>query len=357
MSNPENLLLPPHVEIETKFRNLDLGVFENIEGDRFQIISLIRPAVLSELSTTGSTIPTPRAEIYEAMDWQDGRKVAIKVFHENSEEASHIIDRQLAAHALLQGAPRIIETHGMGTIRKDGTSHRYVATELSNGGDFNARIKRGRRSLSMVVEVAAQIAEGLESIHDQGLVHKDIKPSNVLLSTDGAVISSKLTDFEIVEAYKVPGAGGNLAAMGTAAIWGTQNDPKKIFGTTGYIAPEYLRGGDVGPKVDVFALGVTIFNAATGELPFSSYDQATYVHAIANDSPVSIGSINRAFPLSLVELTNDLLSFDPDDRPTSSEAKSRLEDILDEGVPDVILEPMVTPFRKVYAEDITLETV
>ncbi len=210
------------------------------------------------------------ATVYRAFDHPTGRTVAVKVLRQAySADPKFVIrfQREAEAAAALQH-PNIVQ------VLDFGLSHGcyYIVMELVQGTDLYRRISHERRLDSeRAIEIAHGVALGLGMAHRLGIVHRDVKPPNILLSTDGLV---KLTDFGIASAYK----DAHDARLTTAGI---------AVGTALYSAPEQAQGKIVHPPADVYALGVVLYEMLCGRTPFdgdSSVDVAIK-HVIERPEP------------------------------------------------------------------------
>ena len=167
---------------------------------------------------------------------------------------------------------------------------------------------QGTLPLPQVARIGEQVASALVAAHRAGIVHRDIKPGNVLLADNGTV---KITDFGISKAK----GDVNLTATGL------------ISGTAAYLAPEVARGAEPSPAADVFALGATLFHALEGEPPYGTNpNPLALLYAAANGQ---LSQPRNAGPLT--DLLLDLLSFEPEDRPSMTDVRDQLADFADQG--------------------------
>ncbi|PSR66613.1 serine/threonine protein kinase [Nocardia sp. MDA0666] len=166
---------------------------------------------------------------------------------------------------------------------------------------------QGTLPLPQVARIGEQVASALVAAHRAGIVHRDIKPGNVLLGDNGTV---KITDFGISKAK----GDVNLTATGL------------ISGTAAYLAPEVARGAEPSPAADVFALGATLFHALEGEPPYGTNpNPLALLYAAANGQ---LSQPRNAGPLT--DLLLDLLSFEPEDRPSMTDVRDQLADFADQ---------------------------
>jgi serine/threonine-protein kinase len=144
------------------------------------------------------------------------------------------------------------------------------------------------------------MAQGLAAAHARGLVHRDVKPGNVLLGRDGSV---KLADF-------------GLATYVHLRV----DKPGKVFGTPGFLAPEVLRGEDYDARADLFALGVVLFRAMVGRYPFRGLDFHAIVRSTVRDPSPTPGDLAETMPPELAEILSALLAKDAGQRPAPTDA-------------------------------------
>lgn len=178
----------------------------------------------------------------------------------------------------------------------------YLVMQYSAGMNLQKRLEaKGPLQLNEILRVAMQTARGLAAAHAQGLVHRDVKPSNILL--DGSVERAMLTDF------------GLARAVDDASVTRTG----LIAGTPQYMSPEQVRGDKVDARSDLFSLGSTIYTMCTGHPPFRAEASYAVLHRIVGDSPRSIREINADIPEWLDRIVMKLLSKSPCDRFESAD--------------------------------------
>src|SRR5579884_3836190 len=200
---------------------------------------------LEELVGTGGM-----SSVFRARDRQLDRRVAIKILHEHYAGDPEYLERfRREARAVARlSHPNIVTVIDRGA---DG-GRQYIVFEHIEGENLKELVLRtGRLPVRRALELALAVADGLSFAHEHGLVHRDVKPQNVLLSREGEV---KVTDFGIARSL---GADRGLTQTGT------------VLGTGEYLAPEQARGEPVSPATDVYALGVVLWELLAGEVPFA----------------------------------------------------------------------------------------
>lgn len=215
-------------------------------------------------------------DVYLARDVRLARKVALKVLRPDLADPRWIAAfRQEALAASALNHPNIVTIFEIG--ESEGT--RFIATEYVDGVTLRERLRQKPIAATELVDIALKIAEGLAAAHEAGVVHRDIKPDNVMLRADGLV---KIVDFGIAMR---PGSDV------VAALPGANGPGAVVIGTTGYMSPEQQQGLAVDARTDVWSLGIVMYEMATGHLPSS--DPPTRNHR-ANRLPELARIIDRA---------------------------------------------------------------
>jgi eukaryotic-like serine/threonine-protein kinase len=193
------------------------------------------------------------ARVYLAHDNVLGRDVALKVLREQYADDTDFVERfrREAKNAASLNHPTIVQVYDQGHT-EDGDH--YIAMECVPGHTLAERIKRrGPLDPSEVAGIASQVADALAVAHQRGIVHRDIKPQNVLLTASG---EAKVSDFGIAR----------------AASARTMTEANVLLGTAAYMSPEQVRGERVGPQSDLYSLGIVLYEMLTGELPYTAED-------------------------------------------------------------------------------------
>jgi serine/threonine protein kinase len=242
-------------------------------------------------------------EVYCARDGRLGRDVAIKVVRgefSHSEEARKRFEREARAVAALSH-PNILSIYDVGT--DDGRT--YAVMELLDGETLRQRLRSGPLPWRRAVEVAEGIAQALAAAHGKGIVHRDLNPANVFLTTDGWV---KVLDFGLAKLREatVPDDSASPTLSQTAPGW--------LLGTPGYMSPEQLRGRPVDARSDIFALGCVLYELVSGRPAFERPTAPTAMAAILTEEPPELTDV----PAELVRLTGRCLKKDPEARLQSA---------------------------------------
>lgn len=245
------------------------------------------------------------AAIYRAERSADRTRVALKLQLPSTVHLPEIcarFDREAEAMRRVSGAPNVVELYDADTL-EDG--RRYFVMEWIEGEDLDElldfrRDQDQRLSIAQVCRIGRDIAAGLATMHEQQLVHRDLKPANVMLGlVDDDIESIKLVDFGIVADLRAEGGGAEVGAGEEA-----------IMGTSAYMAPEQVAGVSPDPKIDLFALGVVLYEALTGNcVPPDGWTPETLPE---------VESLRRGVPEDLAELVRACMSSAPERRPASA---------------------------------------
>jgi hypothetical protein len=248
------------------------------------------------------------AVVWQARDEVLGRAVAVKLLapaQAGDARSRERIRREARAAAALSH-PNIAQVHDYGETDLAGRVFPYVVMELVPGGTLSARLALGAPPPRFAMRTGAEIAAALAAAHAEGLVHRDIKPGNVMLAPTGA----KVVDFGIAAAVAPDGSGA-------------PDDPDEVLGTPAYLAPERLVGDAVVPASDVYALGVVLYRMLSGRSPWSSEDTRQMVQAHLYVPPAPLPPV-AGVPEYVVRLCDRCLAKNPAHRPSAEEAAAVL---------------------------------
>ena len=240
--------------------------------------------------------------VYEAIDERLGRTVALKFLHPrfaSDDTAAERFRAEARTVAALEH-PNVCTVHEIGET-DDG--HLYLAMPRYAGETLQQRIARGPLPIAEAVTIAAQIARGLAKAHDRGIVHRDVKPSNVFITDDGVV---KILDFGIAK-----------------LLDGTATAPTAPRGTVGYMSPEQLRAERVDPRTDLWSLGVVLYEMLTGTRPFDAGDPAATMARIEHGEPAAPSARRRDVPAALDAVVRRALARPREARHPSAAAFER----------------------------------
>jgi serine/threonine-protein kinase len=239
------------------------------------------------------------ATVYRGYDIRLNRRVAIKVLHSQYANDPDFLSRfeHEAQAAANLNHPNVVNVYDTG---QDGLYY-YIVMEYVDGLNLKTLINReAPLMVANAIAIAEAIASGLDAAHRVGMVHRDIKPQNILVKPDGHV---QITDFGIAKSHL-------STAMTRTGI---------TFGTADYISPEQAQGLDATPRSDIYSLGVTLYEMLTGRLPFTG-DSAVSVAMQHVNTPVPpLRQFNPQVPPNLEAIVARALSKDPEQRPSSAQ--------------------------------------
>ncbi len=246
-------------------------------------------------------------EVYRARDERLGRNVALKFLSGRLASDQMGVDRFIrearAASAL--NHPNIITIFEIG----ESDAGRFIAMELIEGFTLRTLLTTGRPSPDTVMRLSEQIARALAVAHAAGIVHRDVKPENIMVREDGLV---KVLDFGLARLTQQQ-APDSMATTATATEAGT------LLGTTRYMSPEQARGESVDSATDLFSLGLVVYELATGRHPFAADTTVSLLHNIVAQIPLAPSRADPTLPTALDALLLPMLDKDPRRRPTAAE--------------------------------------
>ncbi len=247
-------------------------------------------------------------EVYLAQDTLLERTVALKILPPevaaNEDRMRRFVQEAKTASALKHS--NIVPIYEIG--ESDGL--RFIAMEYIEGETLEARIKGRPMQTAQILDFAIQISDALDEAHSKGIVHRDIKSSNIMITQRGQV---KILDFGLAKASVVPEAGG-VSELKTEP--GTE--PGLVLGTVQYMSPEQALGKSTDARSDVFSIGVVLYQMTTGVLPFSGKSSTEIMNRIINSAPDAIARFNYDVPPDLERIIRRCLEKDSDRRYQSA---------------------------------------
>lgn len=244
-------------------------------------------------------------EVYRARDTRLDRIVAIKVLQGHlavSPETRQRFDREARIVSSLNH-PHICTLFDVG--HQDGMD--YLVMEFLEGESLADRLTRGALPLPEIMRVGMEIADALDRAHRQGLVHRDLKPGNIVLTKGGA----KLLDFGLARVTGLEEAPRNLSSPTMSRPLTAEGT---IVGTFQYMAPEQLEGAETDARSDIFSFGAVLYEMASGRRAFEGKSQASLIAAILRETPTPISSIRDVIPPAVERVILRCLEKSPDDR-------------------------------------------
>ena len=255
-------------------------------------------------------------EVWKGEDTRSGREVAIKVL---SPEAVADSDR-MRRFAMEANATSALDHPNILAVYEVGQSDAgpYIVTEFVDGETVRSILMSGPLPLARAVDIAAQAAEGVANAHAAGVVHRDLKPENLMVRRDGTV---KILDFGLAKLLRPGESSGGIGLEGLTAVG-------MVIGTAGYLSPEQLRGDKASERSDVFALGVVLYEMATGENPFRRNNAVETFAAIMRDEPPPLDPRLGPVPVELPLAIGKALAKKPEERyPSARELATDLREI------------------------------
>jgi serine/threonine-protein kinase len=238
------------------------------------------------------------ADVYLAEDQELGRRVAIKILNSRHGNDDQFIERfrREAKNAAALNHPNIVSIYDRG----EAEDTYYIAMEFLDGRTLKELIVgRGAAPINVAIEYARQILSALRFAHRHGIVHRDIKPHNVLVDGEGRV---KVTDF-------------GIARAGTSQMTETGS----IVGTAQYLSPEQAKGGEIDPRSDLYSLGVVLYELLTGKTPFDGETPVEIAMKHLSTTPKPPSSLRPDVPRELDMVVMRALAKDPDERYQSAD--------------------------------------
>ena len=241
-------------------------------------------------------------EVYEAEDTKLGRRVALKILPEETArdpQRRERFEREAKAIAALSH-PGIVTIHSV--ERADGID--FITMELLEGRTLRRILAPTGLSFDRFLDIAVPLAEAMGAAHERGITHRDLKPENILIGRDG---KPKVVDFGLAKRDEIYGTDGEGSRAPTRAL----TEEGRIVGTVAYMSPEQAEGKPVDPRSDVFALGIILYEMATGERPFKGDTTVSVLSSILKDTPPPVTQSNATLPRDAARIVNRCLMKDP----------------------------------------------
>ena len=250
-----------------------------------------------------------KSVVYRADDTLLSRQVAIKVFRASADTADELVVQENEAKLVASLNHHALTTlFDAGATSGGGAPKLFLVMELIPGQDLKVRIRQGALTPAQVCWLGMDLSRGLGFLHASGYLHRDIKPANILLAARQADsrLRGKLTDF------------------GIASLVGSKNpDGEYVTGTAAYLSPEQVDGQDPQPASDVYALGLVLLEAVTGQVAFPGGIEESAFARLDEDPEIPASVL-----AGLAEVLRDMTSRRPEDRPSAEEAGQRFQDLI-----------------------------
>src|SRR5918994_5343192 len=270
-----------------------------------------------------------RGGVWKARDTRLDRRVAIKILPAELAQDPQFKSRfEREAKTISQlNHPHICTLYDVGDD--------FLVMELLEGETLADRLERGPLSLSEVLKYGAQIAEALDRAHRGGVVHRDLKPGNVMITRAGA----KLLDFGLAKVTE-------LEAFDDVTVQKPLTQQGTILGTFQYMAPEQLEAAEADARTDIFALGALLYEMSTGQRAFIATSKASLIAAIVKDQSRPMSEIQPLTPPAFEHIVTTCLAKDPEDRWQSARDVSQELRWIAEGGSQVGVAAPVIPTRR-----------
>ncbi|MGP8247094.1 MAG: protein kinase domain-containing protein [Bryobacteraceae bacterium] len=239
-------------------------------------------------------------DVYKARDTRLDRTVAIKI---SAVRFTDRFEREARAISSLNH-PHICALYDIGREN----SMEFLVMEHLEGESLEARLRNGPLPVADALRIAMQIAGALDAAHRKGVIHRDLKPGNVMLTSAGA----KLLDFGLAKIAEAPAPTGSNTSLPTVAH--TLTTEGTILGTFQYMAPEQLEGKECDPRSDIFAFGALLYEMITGRKAFTGSSQASLITALMSADPPPVSAAQPMASPALDRLIRKCLAKSPDDR-------------------------------------------
>jgi serine/threonine protein kinase len=264
-----------------------------------------------------------------AFDQRLERYVALKLLAEHLADDPTFVSRfrreALAAARLIH--PNIVQVYDFGLDRS--TNQNFIVMEHVSGHSCAELLRdRGHLDIGPAVEIVSQACRGLDYAHRNGVVHRDVKPGNLLVSDSGV---TKLADFGIARAANQ----SSITQVGS------------VLGTAAYLAPEQARGEVAGPRADLYSLGVVTYQLLSGRLPYEAASLAELALKQQRELPTPLTQINPDVPRELAEAIGIAISIDPEERPVNA---AELGELLRDGAQGI------SPYEDAPVRPVTAQT-
>jgi serine/threonine protein kinase/tetratricopeptide (TPR) repeat protein len=287
--------------IRQHFLGVLVDIMSSLEPDR----RLLHYRVIDKIGQGGM------GEVYKAEDTKLGRNVAIKLLPPSSSESLIARKRflQEAQSASALSHPNIVTVHSIEELDELV----FIVMEFVDGETLKTRLDHeGALQLNALVEIGIQVAEALHAAHSINLVHRDVKPANILITQRG---HAKVTDFGLAKLFRTVANEPANEAPTLANL----TDSGTVLGTAAYMSPEQTRGQQVDPRSDIFSLGSVLYEAATRSIPFNGPSMLSIMHAIATVEPAAPSKLRPELPREFDLIIERALAKDAERRYQSAQ--------------------------------------
>jgi serine/threonine protein kinase len=288
------------------FQSIFAGLGIEGNGTSFVGKKIGQYEILKELGRGGV------GQVFLARDSDLGRQVALKFLHKsllgNSQEQLRRFDLEAQTLSSLNH-PNILTVYGTG--RFEDLS--YIVSEFVDGVTLREHIKHKFKNEISVLNIAIQIALALQTAHNSEIIHRDVKPENVIVRSDGIV---KVLDFGLAKIIKNDPLG---EVSEYSKSLSNQTNPNFVMGTPGYMSPEQLRGKPIDKRTDIWSFGVLLYEMLTGELPFKGVNESDLIASICGETPTPLSKFEENIPPIIQKIIDKALAKNVEERYQSIE--------------------------------------
>ncbi|MCP3964571.1 MAG: protein kinase [bacterium] len=265
-------------------------------------------------------------EVYLAEDQKLGRRVALKALPADMARHPERLERfrREARIVAALNHPNIVTLFAV----EEAEDLSFITMELVEGKTLAEVIPEGGLPPGDILRIALPLAEALSAAHEKGITHRDLKPANIMVSDSGLV---KVLDFGLAKVPRLEMAPeGSDVATRALPIDGVSQLTRSglMLGTVPYMAPEQVRGRTIGPRSDIFSLGIVLYEMSTGRRPFQGASAAELISAILREAPSSVTALRPSLPVQMGRITERCLAKDPQQRyPTARDLRDALNEL------------------------------